>query len=153
MPLSSSNGLVTFFSPFDMELCGHPATVEFGRKYSTDFRGRYRIHHCLMRTIDCVDLDLTVDVRRPDFMRWLGFALRGYEKQNIAPKLLWQERPHETNAVLISIDDGLIMMFLEDGEQMSVVAQGVHHILYRVSHASEENRFVVLLIARAERWL
>ncbi len=86
--------------------------VELGCKYTTDCGGWHRIHHCLVGAVDAVNLDLTVDVRRPDFIRWLGLALGGYEKQNIATESLWQERLHQQNAVLIAIHDGLVVMFL-----------------------------------------
>src|SRR5262245_39928556 len=106
-----------------------------------------------MGTVDSMDLDLTADIWRPDFMRWLGFALRGYEKQNIATKLLWQERPHETNAVLVAINDSLIVMFLEYGMEMSVVTQGVHHRPYWIGHPGEKNLFFALFMATAQRLL
>jgi hypothetical protein len=103
-----------------------------------------------MGAVDSMDLDLAADIWRPDFMRWLGFALRGYEEQNIAIKLLWQERPHETNAVLIPIDDSLIVMFLEYGMEMSVATQGIHHTQDRISHSGEKNLSSALLIATAQ---
>src|SRR5262249_2454152 len=106
-----------------------------------------------MSAVDSMDLDLAADIWRPDFMRWLGFALRGYEKQNIAMKLLWQERPHETNAVLVAIDDSLIVMFLEYGMEMSVATQGIHHTQDRISHPGEKNLSFTLLIATAQRSL
>src|SRR5215475_15060738 len=98
-----------------------------------------------MGAVDSMDLDLAADIWRPDFMRWLGIALRGYEEQNIAIKLLWQEHPHETNAVLISIDDSLIVMFLEYGMEMSVATQGIHHTQDRISHSGEKNLSSALL--------
>src|SRR5215813_1275964 len=100
-----------------------------------------------MGTVDSMDLDLTADVWRPDVMRWLGFTLRGHEKQNIAVKLLWQERPHETNAVLVAIDDSLIVMVLEYGMEMSSLTQGVHHRPYRIGHPGEKNLFFVFFMA------
>src|SRR5262249_24333671 len=106
-----------------------------------------------MGTVDSMDLDLTSDIRRPDFMRWLNLALRGHEKQNIATKLLWQERPHEMNTVLVAINDGLIVMFLEYGMEMSVVTQGVHHRPYRIGHPGEKNLSFALLMATAYRVL
>src|SRR5262249_61735017 len=104
MPFSSSNGLVTW-SSFDVESRDRPPLIEFGGKYTADPRGRQRIHHRLVGTVDWMDLDLTVDIWRPDFMRWLSFALRGYEKQDIAAKLLWQERPHETDTILVRSEE------------------------------------------------
>src|SRR5499427_5115850 len=152
MPFSSSNGLVTW-SSFDVESRDRPALIEFGGKYTADPRGRQRIHHRLVGTVDWMDLDLTVDIWRPDFMRWLSFALRGYEKQDIAAKLLWQERPHETDAVLVAIDDSLIVMFLEYGMQMSVVTQGAHHRPYRIGDPGKKNLSFALLMAAAWRVL
>ena len=102
-----------------------------------------------MGAVDLMDLDLAADIWRPDFMRWLGFALRGHEKQNIAMKLLWQERPHETNAVLVAIDDSLIVMFLKYGMQMSVAPQGVHHRPYRIGDPGKKNLSFALLMATA----
>jgi hypothetical protein len=132
-----------------MESRDRPPLVEFGGKYTADPRGRQRIHHRLVGTVDWMDLDLTVDIWRPDFMRWLGFALRGYEKQDIATKLLWQERPHETDTVLVAIDDSFIVMFLEYGAQMSVVTQGIHHGPYRIGHSGEKDLSFALLMATA----
>src|SRR6266446_1041740 len=152
MPFSSSNGLVILFS-FDADSRGRSPVIEFSCQYPTDPRGRQRIHHRLMGAVDLMDLNLAADIWRPDFMRWLGFALRGHEKQNIAAKLLWQERPHETNAVLVAIDDSLIVMFLEYGMEMSVVTQGVHHRPYRIGHPGEKNLFFVLFMATAQRLL
>src|SRR5262249_28432644 len=86
-------------------------------------------------------------------MRWFGFALRGHEKQDIATKLLWQERPHETNAVLVAIDDSLIVMFLKYGMEMSVVTKGVHHSPYRIGDPGKKNLSFALLIAPAQRVL
>ncbi len=100
-----------------------------------------------------MDLDLAADIWRPDVMRWLGFALGGHEKQNIAVKLLWQERPHETNAVLVAIDDSLIVMVLEYGMEMSILTQGVHHRPYRIGHPREKNLFFVFFMATAQRLL
>src|SRR5262249_28849340 len=152
MPFSSSNGLVILPS-FDAEFRRRSPLIEFGCQYPTDPRGRERVHHFLMGAVDSMDLDLTADIGRPDMMRWLGLALRGHEKQNIAVKLLWQERPHETNAVLVAIDDGLIVMFLEYGMEMSVVTQGVHHRPYRIGHPGEKNLFFVFFMAMAQRLL
>jgi|SRR5215470_12800050 len=152
MPFSSSNGLGTW-SSFDVESGDRPPLIEFGGKYPTDPRGRQRIHHRLVDTVDWMDLDLTVDIWRPDFMRWLGFALRGYEKQDIAMKLLWQERPHETDAVLVTIDDSLIVMFLEYGVEMSVVTQSIHHGPYWIGHSGEKDLSFARLMATAQRVL
>src|SRR5262249_22035047 len=152
MPFSSSNGLV-ILSSFDAEFHRRSPLIEFGCQYPTDPRSRQRIHHRLMGTVDSMDLDLTADIWRPDFMRWFNFALRGYEKQNIATKLLWQERPHEMNTVLVAINDSLIVMFLEYGMEMSIVTQGVHHCPYRIGHPGEKNLSFALLMATAQRLL
>src|SRR5260221_4426982 len=138
MPFSSSNGLV-ILSSFDAESRGRSPVIEFSCQYPTDPRGRQRIHHRLVGAVDLMHLNLAADIWRPDFMRRLGFALRGHEKQNIAMKLLWQERPHETNAVLVAIDDSLIVMFLKYGMQMSVVTQGIHHRPYRIRDPRKKN--------------
>src|SRR5262247_1866611 len=71
----------------------------------------------------------------------------------VATKLLWQERPHETNAVLVAINDSLIVMFLEYGMEMSVVTQGVHHRPYWIGHPGEKNLFFALFMATAQRLL
>src|SRR5262249_44580022 len=106
-----------------------------------------------MVDVDWMGLAPTADVWRPDVMRWLGLALRGHEKQNIAVKLLWQERPHETNAVLVAIDDSRIVMVLEYGMEMSILTQGVHHRPYRIGHPGEKNLFFVFFMATAQRVL
>lgn len=106
-----------------------------------------------MGTVDAMDFNLPADIRRPDIVRWFRFALRGYEKQDIATKLLWQESPHQTNAVIVSLHDSFIVVFLQHGEEMRVMAQGVDHITYRISRAGEENLFMVLLIAAMQEFL
>src|SRR5260370_36621219 len=120
MPFSSSNGLV-ILSSFDAESRGRSPVIEFSCQYPTDPRGRQRIHHRLVGAVDLMDLNLAADIWRPDFMRWLAFALRGHENQNSAMKLLWQARPHDTNGALVASDDSLLGMILKYGSQMSVV--------------------------------
>src|SRR5262245_65859249 len=92
-----------------------------------------------------MDFNLPADIRRPYIVRWFRFALRGYEKQDIATKLLWQESPHQTNAVIVSLHDSFIVVFLQHGEEIFVMAQGVDHITYRIGRAGEENFFMALL--------
>src|SRR5262245_1084493 len=106
------------------------------------------IHHRLVATVDSMDLDLAANIRPPYLGRWLGVALRCDEKQNIAVKSLWQERLHESNTVLIAIYDRFVVVLLEHRDEMSVMPQRVHHILYRVGDAGEKNFFAVLLIER-----
>jgi len=95
-----------------------------------------------------MDFNLPADIRRPYIVRWFRFALRGYEKQDIATKLLWQESPHQPNAVIVSLHDSFIVVFLQHGEEMFVMAQGVDHITYRIGRAGEENFFMALLAMR-----
>jgi len=95
-----------------------------------------------------MDFNLPADIRRPYIVRWFRFALRGHEKQDIATKLLWQESPHQTNAVIVSLHDSFIVVFLQHGEEMFVMAQGVDHITYRIGRAGEENFFMALLAMR-----
>src|SRR5262249_36512619 len=109
-------------------------------------------HHCLMGTIDAMDFNLPADIRRPDIVRWFRFALRGYEEQDIATKLLWQESPHQTNAVIVSLHDSFIVVFLQHGEEMCVMTQGINHITYWISRAGEENLFMALRIAAMQEF-
>src|SRR5437870_8217567 len=94
-----------------------------------------------------MDLDLAADIGPPDLARWLGFALRGHEKQDVAAKPLRQVRLHETRAVLVAIHDGLIVMLIECREHVSFAAQDSQHDPYRVvRHAGEKNLLVTHFI-------
>jgi hypothetical protein len=99
-----------------------------------------------------MDFNLPADIRRPDVVRWFRFAFRGYKKQDIATKLLWQESPHQTNAVVISLHDSFIVVFLQHGEEMFVMTQGVDHITYRISRAGEKNLFMAPVIAAMQEF-
>src|SRR5262249_28615234 len=44
-------------------------------------------------------------------------------------------------------------MFLEHRHEVSVLTQGVHHRLYRVSHSGEKNLFTGLFIGEPRRFL
>src|SRR5438128_10745831 len=97
-----------------------------------------------------MDLDLAADIGPPDLARWLGFALRGHEKQDVAAKPLRQVRLHETRAVLVAIHDGLIVMLLERREHVPFAAQDAQYGPYRViCHAGENNLLVTHLMTAA----
>src|SRR5712692_3744175 len=94
-----------------------------------------------MAAINLMDLDLPVGIRPPGFYRWLGFTLRGHEKQHIAVESLGQEFPHYPSIVLVRISDGLLGMLFEIRKHVPLAAQCVQHLLQRLIGYSSKKHF------------
>src|SRR5215813_9241363 len=87
--------------------------VEFAREHFANAASGQRIHHRIMIAIHLIDLDSTIGVRGPGAERWLGAALAGYEKQDVAGKPAGYIISHYVDVVSINLCDRLAVALLE----------------------------------------